>query len=412
MTSFILSPVCPSQSLNKNWYDAWVACKSNGEIKTAFCQCMAGQGRACSHIAAILYKLEAAHAVGKTGKTCTDEPCTWNQGLKRSVVPLPLDKLDFKKPKQSRLAEQEQASPTQQVIYKTPSLQTENAYLDQIKSSGLETLFNTEGSILNSTFSKIEPIGYHGDHGTRTCIPCNKFYEEFINLPARVIDFIQAETVDQSTSDLWKEVRSIRVTSSSAHDVPRRVTTDPITFLINKVYPTFKGNRFTEHGIRSEDTIRQLIADKYGTTVLKSGVRICKENPWLCGSPDGLLGNTLLEIKSPDVDLLGFMTNSNTYDVNVDLDNLNFTLNPNGSRGFYLQVQLTMYILKIHKCLFLFYLAKSSVVIDIDVEFNESYVNMELGRLQSFYFTSMLPFLTSRYRVRALLLTETIKVVV
>ena len=44
-------------------------------------------GESCSHIGALLFKLEAAVRLGYTSSTCTDVPCAWNQCFVRKVNP-------------------------------------------------------------------------------------------------------------------------------------------------------------------------------------------------------------------------------------------------------------------------------------------------------------------------------------
>jgi len=47
------------EKMNKKPLSCWVIMKISGEVCCAHCDCMAGLGKACSHIAAILYYLEA-----------------------------------------------------------------------------------------------------------------------------------------------------------------------------------------------------------------------------------------------------------------------------------------------------------------------------------------------------------------
>ena len=55
-----------------------------------------GLGETCSHVAAILYKVEAAVRHGLTYQTCTDIPCWWNQTFKESSVQLaPISDIKF-----------------------------------------------------------------------------------------------------------------------------------------------------------------------------------------------------------------------------------------------------------------------------------------------------------------------------
>lgn len=54
---YLKAHVEPSQSLNIPHHLAWVLVSTSGDIQTAGCSCIAGQGRSCSHAAAILWKV-------------------------------------------------------------------------------------------------------------------------------------------------------------------------------------------------------------------------------------------------------------------------------------------------------------------------------------------------------------------
>ena len=42
-------------------------------------------GETCSHIAALLFKVEACVRLGYTNLACTSRPCTWNQAFSKKV---------------------------------------------------------------------------------------------------------------------------------------------------------------------------------------------------------------------------------------------------------------------------------------------------------------------------------------
>ena len=66
-----------SQRLNENPHLQWDAINLRGtSVETAHCTCMAGLGESCSHIGALLFKLEGAARAGFTKKACTDIACT------------------------------------------------------------------------------------------------------------------------------------------------------------------------------------------------------------------------------------------------------------------------------------------------------------------------------------------------
>lgn len=53
---FMKADVQPSQS-KSDVHSAWILTTSAGTIETAGCSCVAGQGKSCSHAAAILWKV-------------------------------------------------------------------------------------------------------------------------------------------------------------------------------------------------------------------------------------------------------------------------------------------------------------------------------------------------------------------
>ena len=58
---------------------------SDAKVLTAHCDYMADLGESCMHIAAVLFKIEAAVRLGYTSSAPTDEPC---QKVAASVVVL------------------------------------------------------------------------------------------------------------------------------------------------------------------------------------------------------------------------------------------------------------------------------------------------------------------------------------
>ena len=77
--------VTPSQRINDECHTPWVALsmKDTVHVIAAHCSCMAGLGESCSHIGALLFKMEAAVRLGYTKKACTSEACKWNNDLSK-----------------------------------------------------------------------------------------------------------------------------------------------------------------------------------------------------------------------------------------------------------------------------------------------------------------------------------------
>ena len=66
----------------------------DGTVLTGDCSCMAGQGKSCSHVGAMLWKIEFAVRNGMTGKSCTDETVKWNQTTKRNIQPKAIQEIN------------------------------------------------------------------------------------------------------------------------------------------------------------------------------------------------------------------------------------------------------------------------------------------------------------------------------
>ncbi|KAL5473823.1 hypothetical protein EMCRGX_G028380 [Ephydatia muelleri] len=75
-----LALVNSSQCLSEKPHQPWVAVeKQCGTVVTAHGTCMAGLGEVCSHIGAVLFKVEACVRLRNESVTCMSLPCTWNQ---------------------------------------------------------------------------------------------------------------------------------------------------------------------------------------------------------------------------------------------------------------------------------------------------------------------------------------------
>jgi len=71
--------VRPSWRVTETPHHPWVAVTGDGTIIAGHCDCMAGLGETCSHVAALLFTIEAAVRLGYTSSAPTDELCKWNQ---------------------------------------------------------------------------------------------------------------------------------------------------------------------------------------------------------------------------------------------------------------------------------------------------------------------------------------------
>ncbi|CAB4033934.1 hypothetical protein pdam_00025903, partial, partial [Paramuricea clavata] len=85
---FLKADCTPSMRLSHLPHQVWVcAHKTKGDIKSAYCTCTAGLGETCNHVAALLYRVEAAARLGVTNQpACTSLPCKWTPPSKKTNV--------------------------------------------------------------------------------------------------------------------------------------------------------------------------------------------------------------------------------------------------------------------------------------------------------------------------------------
>ena len=72
----------------------------------ANCSCMAGLGSTCSHVAALLLKIESAcHLKLAEGISPTSVLCEWKKS-KKSVQPTPIKLINFSRPRKHQLSKE------------------------------------------------------------------------------------------------------------------------------------------------------------------------------------------------------------------------------------------------------------------------------------------------------------------
>ena len=75
-------------------------------------------GESCSHVAALLFKVEAAVRLGYTSRACTELPCYWNNDFVKKVKPAPVHSIQFYKKSATKTVSQRNR-------YATPSIATD-----------------------------------------------------------------------------------------------------------------------------------------------------------------------------------------------------------------------------------------------------------------------------------------------
>ena len=84
-----------SQNIRDPYHKLWLIIEKKAtKIRSCHCTCMAGMGQTCNHVAAAMYRIEAAVRNGLTNPSCTSSANQWLQNH-HDVVPTKIKDLNF-----------------------------------------------------------------------------------------------------------------------------------------------------------------------------------------------------------------------------------------------------------------------------------------------------------------------------
>lgn len=133
---------------------------------------------------------------------------------------------------------------------------------------------------------------------------------------------------------------------------------------------------------------------------------VSKDFPWLSATPDGMVGQALLEIKCPNTNDCKQLAKGGTYDVRHN-EKDGYFITQNGPRGFYSQVQFQLFCTGRQVCFFYVWSLDADILMKIP--FDEDYVSNRMARLHRFYFSELLPRLEELYQRGQLQITNEYK---
>ena len=133
------------------------------------------------------------------------------------------------------------------------------------------------------------------------------FIEKNVKVNKEQIKLIEQKTRSQSSNNLWRKERRIRLTASNAgRIVKKRPKTKFLKIIEDLLYSNFKGNKYTIQGLSQERfAIQEYLSKKNkknkNVSVSSSGLHIHPTLNFLAASPDGIVTDNkeegLLEIK-------------------------------------------------------------------------------------------------------------------
>ncbi|GFW21910.1 yqaJ domain-containing protein [Trichonephila clavipes] len=111
---------------------------------------------------------------------------------------------------------------------------------------------------------------------------------------------LESETREQASSERWRYERSLRLSSFSKKLLAGKIYSVFSKLVMRIVYGRDLCNTAMKYGLANEEIARKQYEREYSTEVKICGLFVDKDKPFLCASPDGLVGDDgLIEIKCP-----------------------------------------------------------------------------------------------------------------
>ncbi|XP_077507197.1 uncharacterized protein LOC144116327 [Amblyomma americanum] len=307
--SFVRAEVMPSQTAAAKGHDTWVCVNdTSGQILAGHCQCKAGLGEVCSHVAALLFVLEAA-ARERADVSCTSQPCAWHAAVSKKATMVPVDQLNLSKPGRKARKLAAEANHTSET-YDARDIEIFQR-LRKASSSAvvLRSIPKTDSEDTDSASEDEEMYTF-----LRNARKARSTKEDFLEdmfLPLSEIERIEKATRLTSKSPLWHEARYGRLTGTTMHRIRTLKADTNVQGLLDSVLQrrpplNIEAVRWgaDKEKVAKEQYLEFMKARHANFELHEIGFVIDTDAPFLGATPDGLWhcschGVGLLEIKCP-----------------------------------------------------------------------------------------------------------------
>ena len=397
---------------------------------------MAGLGEVCTHVAALLFYLEALYRMEEV-QTCTQQQCGWIiPSASTAVEYLEIRDIDFTsaRGKKRKLDETLEGSETNsdRPVSKSGTLPTDTE---------MEHFFNNL-SLCDTKPAILSLVPPHSDRyipkaslsnfpkplpSLRTSDSCKLNYPDLLNACEKVSieitdDMSQAvekETRKQSKTPLWFKYRAGRVTASRMKAVCHTDVTNPAQSLVKTIcYPdafSFTSKQ-TSWGCRHEKQAREryekTVKSKHTNLhVAECGLFINPQWPYIGASPDGIIycdccPKGVLEIKCPYCHRDESISAAVAKDKNFCLIEVNGQISLDHDHAYYYQVQTQIFVCDVDYCDFCVCTFSGNEESTIHIERisrnNAFWKNECVPRAEAFFRTCLLPELLGSWYTRPL----------
>lgn len=301
-----------SQKLSDKPLTPWVISRADGRILAAHCDCTAGLGETCSHVASLLWVI-AVGVEKRESLTVTQKTAYWVMPpAVRSVPYAPIKEIEFigKKKKAASLAATDPStcpsSSSKRRKIDVPTDDEQKQFLDSLASSSkakpavLSVLPGYCDRYIPSALSSDLPLIltdlYRPGNLTLGYYDLLKQADKTVlTVTDQQCQAVEMKTRDQSNSRLWFRMRAGRITASKFKNVCCTDPANPSLSLIMAVcHPDtvrFK-TAATSYGCQHErDALKHYkeTSPHNQVCVSPSGFFISAEHPYFGASPDGMV---------------------------------------------------------------------------------------------------------------------------
>lgn len=372
-----------SQRMREKPLSPWIITDKTGTVLASHCDCMAGIGETCSHVAAVLFFVEATVRI-RDSRTVTQEPAYWlipksvkgvtynetaginfssAKTIKRKfdacVDGLPNTSASVKNSSKKRKkeipppTENEMASffKSLQQIGKKPAILTiMKEYSDTYVPVTVKKKLPVKLTSLND--NDAASLSYED-----LVQKCSEIDIKVSEEESRNVEII---TRNQSASRQWFDYRAGRITASNMKSVCTTDPKAPSRNLVKKVCYLQKGfeNEATRWGLQNEGNAKQELVkfckiSHENVQLSDSGLHIPTDFPFIAASPDGMItcdccGSFCVEVKCP-FSKKGEMISDNIPYLERCQDG---QLRLKKSHPYYFQVQTQLGVTKTECCYF------------------------------------------------------------
>ncbi|XP_034232356.1 uncharacterized protein LOC117640175 [Thrips palmi] len=326
-----------SYSFNDPALRPWALVKLDGEIIAGWCNCEAGCGESCNHLAALLYALEYG-AKRKRETTCTSRACSWLPPALKEVPLSAVRNIDLTTPTNKRkrlsgevdeesLVDDPPAHPPRQALVSPGTLSSFFQKLHVVKPDS--AIFRVLPEYCDQYVPEeiVLPVVNIFD---RNCcdlslnelrMECRSDFSKFkVSIEERVR--IEKLTRKQYKTSVWRKVKAGRIGASDMHACLQTGVDDPSISLVEKICNPLKEHHPSKWMIRGLDLegdakteyLELMRRSHTNFQLYNTGLYISPEFPFIGASPDGKVhcdchGYGLVEIKctkdaNPDVNVV------------------------------------------------------------------------------------------------------------